>query len=54
MVEALHELYAGDGAVMPVYYEIVTEQWASDWPAEDLWVARLERPGRWQRWDRPA
>ena len=49
-IDALHELYAGDDAVMPEYYEIVTEQWASDWPAEDLWVARLEQPDRWRRW----
>jgi hypothetical protein len=54
VVEALHELYADDDAVMPEYYEIVTEQWAGDWPAEDLWVARLERPGRWRRWGRPG
>jgi SAM-dependent methyltransferase len=53
VVEALHELYADDDAAMPDYYEIVTEQWANDWPAEDLWVARLDRPDRWRRWGRP-
>jgi SAM-dependent methyltransferase len=40
-VEALHELYAPQGALPPDYYEIVTADWAGRWPAEDLWVARL-------------
>jgi len=55
-VEALHELYPPEGAVSQDdaasdyaasdyaasdYYEIVTEEWASRWPAEELWVARL-------------
>jgi SAM-dependent methyltransferase len=43
-VEALHELYADDDATMPDYYDIVTDDWARAWPAEDLWVARLEHP----------
>jgi len=43
VVEALHELYAPDDADSPAYYEIVTADWARQWPAEDLWVAR--RPG---------
>ena len=38
-VEALHELHADDGSETPDYYEIVTAEWARDWPAEDLWVA---------------
>lgn len=45
-VEALHELYPADSAGSPSYYEIVTAEWASKWPAEELWVARLS--------DRPA
>jgi len=40
VVEALHELFApADGADHP-FYEIVSPQWASRWPAEELWVAR--------------
>jgi SAM-dependent methyltransferase len=39
-VEALHELHADAGSVTPAYYDIVTAEWAQDWPAEDLWVAR--------------
>ncbi len=38
-VEAMHELYAEPDAAMPQYYDIVTPEWASRWPAEELWVA---------------
>jgi SAM-dependent methyltransferase len=39
VVEALHELYApADGRDHP-FYEIVSHDWASRWPAEELWVA---------------
>jgi SAM-dependent methyltransferase len=41
IVEALHELYAPVGAKTPEYYDIATARWASQWPVEDLWVARL-------------
>ena len=41
VVEALHELYAPEGAVTPENYEVVTAGWARNWPAEDLWVAQL-------------
>jgi len=41
VVDALHELYAPDDAVAPDYYEIVSAEWARQWPAEDLWVAHL-------------
>ena len=41
LVEALHELYAPEGAATPEHYEVVTAEWARRWPAEDLWVARL-------------
>jgi SAM-dependent methyltransferase len=40
-VAALHELYAADDARTHAYYEIATPGWASRWPVEDLWVARL-------------
>jgi SAM-dependent methyltransferase len=43
VVEALHELYAPDGAQTHEYYDIATAQWAKQWPVEDLWAARLAR-----------
>jgi SAM-dependent methyltransferase len=40
-VEALHEIYAPpDGGDHP-FYEIVSAEWARNWPAEELWVASL-------------
>jgi SAM-dependent methyltransferase len=41
VVESLRELYAPPTAATPDFYEIVTAEWASAWPAEDLWGARL-------------
>jgi SAM-dependent methyltransferase len=41
VVEALHELYAPADAGTHEYYDIATAQWASQWPVEDLWAARL-------------
>lgn len=41
VVEALHELYAPPGSADHEYYDIATAEWASRWPAEELWVARL-------------
>ena len=38
-VEALHELYAPEGAD-PTRFEWVTPEWASRWPVEEIWVAR--------------
>jgi hypothetical protein len=39
VVEALHEIYApADGLDHP-FYEIVSREWATRWPAEELWVA---------------
>jgi len=38
-VERLVEVYAPSGAEDHGYYETVTAEWASKWPAEDLWVA---------------
>jgi SAM-dependent methyltransferase len=39
-VERLAELYAPEGAETHGYYDFVTAEWASKWPAEELWVAR--------------
>ena len=43
VVEALHELYASDGSTTPDYYDIATAEWATRWPVEDLWSARLDQ-----------
>jgi SAM-dependent methyltransferase len=40
LVEALHELYAPVTSATHDYYDIATAEWATQWPAEDLWVAR--------------
>src|SRR5690606_15320207 len=40
-VERLVELYAPEGAETHEFYDYVTPAWASNWPAEELWVARL-------------
>jgi hypothetical protein len=38
-VEGLHEIFApADGGDHP-FYEIVSREWATRWPAEELWVA---------------
>lgn len=39
VVEALHEIYAPPEADDHAFYEIVSKQWATRWPAEELWVA---------------
>lgn len=39
-VEALHELLAPETASDHEFYEIADAAWATQWPAEDLWVAR--------------
>jgi SAM-dependent methyltransferase len=39
-VERLVELYAPDGADTHAFYNFVTADWARQWPAEELWVAR--------------
>jgi SAM-dependent methyltransferase len=46
VVEALHELYAPAGSSDHAYYDIATAEWASRWPAEELWVARLAAADR--------
>jgi SAM-dependent methyltransferase len=38
-VEALHELYAPEGAA-PTRYEWATPEWARRWPVEEIWRAR--------------
>jgi SAM-dependent methyltransferase len=39
VVEALHEIFAPlEGGDHP-FYEIVSREWATHWPAEELWVA---------------
>lgn len=45
LVEALHELYAPPDAAAHPYYEIVSPEWASRWPAEELWVATRASAG---------
>jgi SAM-dependent methyltransferase len=39
-VEDLIELFASDEAETHEYYSHVTAEWARQWPAEELWVAR--------------
>jgi SAM-dependent methyltransferase len=39
IVEALHEIYAPTDAGDHPFYEIVSVDWATRWPAEELWVA---------------
>jgi SAM-dependent methyltransferase len=39
-VERLVELYAPDDAKTHEYYGYVTAEWARQWPAEEIWVAR--------------
>src|SRR3954449_3985019 len=38
-VVAMHELYAPADSNDHSFYEIVSKDWASRWPAEELWVA---------------
>jgi SAM-dependent methyltransferase len=39
VVEALHEIYAPRDSGDHPFYEIVSAEWATQWPAEELWVA---------------
>jgi SAM-dependent methyltransferase len=41
VIDALHELYAPAGAQPAEYYDIASPDWATQWPAEDLWSAHL-------------
>ena len=40
-VEDLLELQAPAGAETHGYYDFVSAEWARQWPAEEIWVARL-------------
>jgi ubiquinone/menaquinone biosynthesis C-methylase UbiE len=40
-VEALYELYAPPGASNHPYYNLATAAWGQQWPAEEIWSARL-------------
>lgn len=40
-VERLIELFAPEGTEPHPYYDNVTPEWASKWPHEEIWVARL-------------
>jgi SAM-dependent methyltransferase len=42
-VERLLEIFAPDDAETHAYYKHVTAEWARQWPAEELWVARKRR-----------
>ena len=39
-LERLVELYAPEGASTHPHWDFVTAEWASRWPAEEIWVAR--------------
>jgi SAM-dependent methyltransferase len=39
VLDGLRELYAPEGVVPAEYYDIVTVDWARQWPAEDAWLA---------------
>ena len=39
-LERLLELYAPEGATEHEYYGFVSAEWAREWPAEEIWVAR--------------
>jgi SAM-dependent methyltransferase len=41
VVDALHEVFAPPERGDHPFYEIVSPQWASRWPAEELWQAHL-------------
>ncbi len=40
-IERLIELAAPPGATKHEFYDYVTPEWARQWPAEEIWVARL-------------
>jgi SAM-dependent methyltransferase len=40
VVEAVHEIYAPSDRTDHPFYEIVSREWATKWPAEELWVAQ--------------
>lgn len=44
VVEALHEVYAPPDSRDHPFYEIVSAEWATRWPAEEIWVATRAIP----------
>jgi hypothetical protein len=44
-IERLAELFAPAEAETHSYYKYVTADWARQWPAEEIWVARKKRGG---------
>lgn len=42
-VENLVEVYAPEDAQRHAYYAYTTPEWARQWPADEIWVAR--KPG---------
>ncbi|MDX6481566.1 MAG: hypothetical protein QOG85_2076 [Gaiellaceae bacterium] len=42
VLEGLVELYAPEDAKTHEYYKYVTAEWAKQWPAEEIWRARLQ------------
>jgi hypothetical protein len=44
-VDAMREIYAPADSSDHEYYEIVSADWAAQWPSEELWIARLA-PGQ--------
>ncbi len=44
VVEALHEIYAPADSPDHPFYEIVSAEWATRWPAEELWVTCRTNP----------
>jgi SAM-dependent methyltransferase len=45
VVEAMHEIFAPPDGCDHAFYEIVSKEWATRWPAEELWVATRPRTG---------
>ncbi|MGB0101233.1 MAG: class I SAM-dependent methyltransferase [Nocardioides sp.] len=41
-IETMHEIYAPPEAQDHAFYDIVSLEWATRWPAEELWVAVRE------------
>ena len=39
-VERLVELYAPEGASTHPHWDFVSAEWASRWPAEEIWIVR--------------
>jgi SAM-dependent methyltransferase len=44
-IEALREIYAPADSAEHAFYEIVSAEWSTKWPAEELWVATRTSAG---------